>query len=83
MTRKPTPPSTNRDLDLDHDLDHDELIRRLEEDLIDSYDEEFELELEDRNVDAWAAGFGAGRPGDAADDGRASGAADARESATR
>ncbi len=83
MTRKPTPPSTNRDLDLDHDLDHDELIRRLEEDLIDSYDEEFELELEDRNVDAWAAGFGAGRPGDAADDGSASGATDARESATR
>jgi polyphosphate kinase 2 len=37
------------------DLDHDELIRRLEEDLIDGYDEEFELELEDRNLDELAA----------------------------
>jgi polyphosphate kinase 2 len=79
MTRKPTPHSTDRDLN----LDHDELIRRLEEDLIDSYDEEFELELEDRNVDELAAGLGAGQSGDVADHGSASGATDARGSATR
>jgi polyphosphate kinase len=34
--------------------DHDDLMRRLERDLIDSYDEEFELELEDRNLDEMA-----------------------------
>ena len=32
----------------------DELVRRIRRDLADSYDEEFELELEDRNVDALA-----------------------------
>ncbi len=31
---------------------HDELVRRIERDLLDGYDEEYELELEDRNVDA-------------------------------
>ena len=31
--------------------DDDELLRRIRRDLADSYDEEFELELEDRNVD--------------------------------
>jgi polyphosphate kinase 2 (PPK2 family) len=31
--------------------DHQELIRRIERDLIDSYDEELELEIEDRHVD--------------------------------
>lgn len=30
-------------------LPHDEILRRLERDLLDSYDEELELELEDRN----------------------------------
>ena len=33
---------------------HEELLRRLEEDLMDGYDEEFELEAEDRHVDAIA-----------------------------
>ncbi len=33
----------------------DELVRRIRRDLADSYDEEFELELEDRNVDELAA----------------------------
>jgi len=33
---------------------HAELLRRLEEDLMDGYDEEFELEAEDRRVDAIA-----------------------------
>ncbi len=32
----------------------DDLVRRIRRDLADSYDEEFELELEDRNVDALA-----------------------------
>ncbi len=32
--------------------DHDDLLRRIELDLLDGYDEEFELELEDRRVDA-------------------------------
>ncbi len=32
--------------------DHDDLLRRIERDLIDGYDEELELEIEDRNVDA-------------------------------
>jgi polyphosphate kinase 2 len=36
-------------------LNDDELMRRLQADLEDSYDEELELELEDRNVDAVAA----------------------------
>ena len=33
----------------------DDLVRRIRRDLADSYDEEFELELEDRNVDELAA----------------------------
>jgi hypothetical protein len=32
----------------------DELIQRIRRDLADSYDEEFELELEDRNLDEMA-----------------------------
>jgi polyphosphate kinase 2 len=36
-------------------LNDDELMRRIQADLEDSYDEELELELEDRNVDAVAA----------------------------
>jgi polyphosphate kinase len=31
--------------------DHDELIQRIERDLIDSYDEELEMEIEDRDAD--------------------------------
>ena len=31
--------------------DHDKLVQRLRRDLADNYDEEFELELEDRNLD--------------------------------
>lgn len=31
--------------------DHDELMQRIARDLIDSYDEELELEIEDRNID--------------------------------
>ncbi len=39
----------------------DDMVRRIQRDLEDSYDEELELELEDRNVDALAAGLsGAG-----------------------
>ena len=34
--------------------DHDTLLKRIEHDLIDGYDEEFELELEDRNLDRMA-----------------------------
>jgi polyphosphate kinase 2 len=34
--------------------EHDELLKRIERELIDGYDEEFELELEDRHVDAMA-----------------------------
>ena len=37
------------------ELASDDLLSRLHADLIDSYDEELELELEDRNVDALAA----------------------------
>jgi len=36
-------------------LNDDELLRRIQNDLEDGYDEELELELEDRNVDALAA----------------------------
>ncbi|KNZ33794.1 MAG: polyphosphate kinase [Methylibium sp. NZG] len=35
----------------------DDLVRRIQNDLTDSYDEEFELELEDRNLDAIAGAF--------------------------
>ena len=38
-------------------LNDDELLRRIQNDLEDGYDEELELELEDRNVDALAAGL--------------------------
>ena len=31
--------------------DHEKLVQRLRRDLADSYDEEFELDLEDRNLD--------------------------------
>ena len=31
--------------------DHDKLVQRLRRDLADNYDEEFELELEDRHLD--------------------------------
>ena len=41
-------------------LDHQELMQRIAHDLIDSYDEELELEIEDRDVD----GFGAYQPQD-------------------
>ncbi|HRL99886.1 MAG TPA: polyphosphate kinase 2, partial [Acidovorax sp.] len=41
-------------------LDHQELMQRIAHDLIDSYDEELELEIEDRDVD----GFGACQPQD-------------------
>jgi polyphosphate kinase 2 len=36
--------------------DHDELMQRIARDLIDSYDEELELEIEDRHVDALGSG---------------------------
>ncbi len=36
--------------------DHQELMRRIERDLIDSYDEELELEVEDRHVDKLVTG---------------------------
>jgi len=36
--------------------DHDELMARIARDLVDSYDEEIELELEDRNLDELASG---------------------------
>ena len=41
-------------------LDHQELMQRIAHDLIDSYDEELELEIEDRDVD----GLGAYQPQD-------------------
>jgi polyphosphate kinase 2 len=41
-------------------LDHQELMQRIAHDLIDSYDEELELEIEDHDVD----GFGACQPQD-------------------
>lgn len=31
--------------------DHEDLMQRIARDLIDSYDEELELEIEDRNID--------------------------------
>ena len=43
---------------------NDELVRRIQNDLEDSYDEEFELELEDRNVDAATAGLAGAAPAD-------------------
>ena len=42
-------------------IDHKEdLIQRIERDLIDSYDEELELEIEDRNVTGYGEGLGVG-----------------------
>lgn len=38
--------------------DHDELMRRIARDLVDSYDEELELEIEDRNVNDEGAPVG-------------------------
>ena len=37
---------------------HEELIKRIERDLLDSYDEELELEIEDRNPDALGVDLG-------------------------
>jgi len=37
--------------------DHDELMARIARDLVDSYDEEIELELEDRNLDELESGI--------------------------
>ena len=42
----------------------DDLVRRIQNDLTDSYDEEFELELEDRNLDAIAGGLSGNAPAD-------------------
>ena len=42
----------------------DDLVRRLQNDLTDSYDEEFELELEDRNLDAIAGEMSGSPRGD-------------------
>lgn len=39
---------------------HDELLKRIERDLIDSYDEELELEIEDRNMSGPAESLGVG-----------------------
>src|SRR6185436_7538699 len=41
--------------------DSDELVSRIERDLIDSYDEELEMEIEDRNADDVLAGGGSTR----------------------
>ena len=38
--------------------DHEELMQRIARDLVDSYDEELELEIEDRNVDEDGAPVG-------------------------
>ena len=51
-------------LDLTAD-EHQALVRRIEQELLDGYDEELELELEDRNLDALAdAGAEGGSPVD-------------------
>ena len=39
---------------------HEDLIKRIERDLLDSYDEELELEIEDRNPEGVGADLGAG-----------------------
>ncbi len=41
-------------------LPHDEILRRMERDLLDSYDEELELEMEDRNPVGLAGDLGQG-----------------------
>ena len=43
--------------------DHDELMARIARDLVDSYDEEIELELEDRNLDELQSGVVADKAG--------------------
>ena len=40
---------------------NDDLVRRIERDLLDSYDEELELEIEDRNPEAATQALGAGQ----------------------
>ena len=39
----------------------DELIRRIQSDMLDSYDEELEMEMDDRNLEALADGAAAPR----------------------
>ena len=52
----PLPP-TEKTMTLPSTLgDHDELMARIARDLVDSYDEEIELELEDRNLDELESG---------------------------
>jgi polyphosphate kinase 2 len=45
--------------------DQEELLRRIREDLLDSYDEELEMETEDRSIDELEAAAGARPPGGA------------------
>ena len=47
------------------DANHDELLLRIERELIDGYDEELELEVEDRNAEAFLTGADAARDADA------------------
>ena len=42
--------------------DQEELLRRIREDLLDSYDEELEMETEDRSIDELEAAAGARTP---------------------
>jgi len=46
--------------------DHDELLRRIERDLLDGYDEELEMEIEDRRMDDILADGDPRSPGEAA-----------------
>ncbi len=46
---------------LDTTQQHEDLVRRIREDIMDGYDEEFEMELEDRNMDRLADAAGAVR----------------------
>ena len=51
-------PNTENTMTLPGTLgDHDELMARIARDLVDSYDEEIELELEDRNLDELESGI--------------------------
>jgi polyphosphate kinase 2 len=66
--RSPTPPTpatpstpSTPSTPLVSEIDGDELYRRLQDDLLDSYDEEFEMELEDHSEDAFRAGPEAAR----------------------
>src|ERR1700690_907560 len=47
-------------------LDHDEIIRRISLDLADGYDEELEMEIEDRDLSGAPAGAAAGATAGAA-----------------